>query len=187
MSTVAIVGMGLLLVIVVGEIDLSFGFLYGLCANTMAVAWLMWGWPVWLALIAAFAVAIFWGLFNAFFTTVVKIPSFIATLGSGTLIFGFTLLITNTKTFNYLYPEPGIKVTPGDVDLFRGLANQALPEKFPMQAVWMIGIALVVLVPAQPLAVRVPAQGHRRQPGGRAARPPAGAQVQVRGVRHHAR
>ncbi len=143
MSTVAIVGMGLLLVIVVGEIDLSFGFLYGLCANTMAVSWLMWGWPVWLALMAAFAVAVFWGLFNAFFTTVVKIPSFIATLGSGTLIFGFTLLITNTKTFNYLYPDPGIKVAPGEVDFFRGLANQALPEKFPMQVVWMIVIALV--------------------------------------------
>lgn len=142
MSTVAIVGMGLLLVIVVGEIDLSFGYLYGLCGNTMAVAWLLWGWPVWLALLAAVAVAIFWGLFNAFFTTVVKIPSFIATLGSGTLIFGFTLLITNTQTFNYLFQQPGMKATPEDVELFRGLANQALPEKFPMQAVWMIAIAL---------------------------------------------
>jgi len=142
-STVAILGMGLLLVIVVGEIDLSFGALYGLCANTMAVTWLLWGWPVWLALIVTFGVAVFWGLFNAFFTTVVKIPSFIATLGSATLIFGFTLLITNTKTFNYLYPEPGMKVSSGDVGLFRGLANQALPEKFPMQAVWMIGIAFV--------------------------------------------
>jgi ribose/xylose/arabinose/galactoside ABC-type transport system permease subunit len=109
----------------------------------MAVSWIVWGWPVWLALLAAFAVAIFWGLFNAFFTTVVKIPSFIATLGSGTLMFGFTLLITNTKTFNYLYPDPGFKLSPGDVDFFRGLANQALPEKFPMQAIWMIGIALV--------------------------------------------
>jgi len=142
-STVAIIGLGLLLVIVVGEIDLSFGFLYGLCANVMAVSWLMWGWPVWLALMAAFATAIFWGLFNAFFTTVVKIPSFIATLGSGTLIFGFTLLITNTKTFNYLYPDSGIKPNVVDVDLFRGLANQALPERFPMQGVWMIAIALI--------------------------------------------
>jgi len=142
-STVAILGMGLLVVIVVGEIDLSFGALYGLCASTMAVSWIMWDWPVWLALILTFAVAIFWGLFNAFFTTVVKIPSFIATLGSGTLIFGFTLLVTNTKTFNYLYPEPGITLEPSEVDFFRGIANQALPERFPMQAVWMIGIALV--------------------------------------------
>ncbi|MFN8623096.1 MAG: ABC transporter permease [Chloroflexota bacterium] len=142
-STVAIIGLGLLLVIVVGEIDLSFGFLYGLCANFMAVAWLMWGWPAPVALIGAFLVAIFWGLFNAFFTTVIKIPSFIATLGSGTLIFGFTLLITDTKTFNYLYPDSGIKPNPGDVDFFRGLANQALPEKFPMQGVWLIVVAAV--------------------------------------------
>ena len=142
-STVAIVGLGLLLVIVVGEIDLSFGFLYGLCANVMAVAWLMWGWPAPVALVAAFLVAIFWGLFNAFFTTVIRIPSFIATLGSGTLIFGFTLLITDTKTFNYMYPDSGIKPSVGDVDFFRGLANQALPERFPMQGVWMILVAVV--------------------------------------------
>ena len=56
---------------------------------------------------------------------------------------GFTLLITDTKTFNYLYPDSGIKPNPGDVDFFRGLANQALPEKFPMQGVWMIGIAIL--------------------------------------------
>lgn len=144
MSTVAIVGMGLLLVIVVGEIDLSFGYLYGLCANVMAVAWIVWGMPVYLALILAFAVAIFWGLFNAFFTTVVRIPSFIATLGSGTLIFGFTLWITNTRTFNYLYPDPGTTLDPGQVAFFQGLANQALPERFPMQGVWMIALAVIV-------------------------------------------
>jgi ribose/xylose/arabinose/galactoside ABC-type transport system permease subunit len=142
-STVAIVGLGLLLVIVVGEIDLSFGFLYGLCANVMAVSWLMWGWPAPIALIAAFLVAAFWALFNAFFTTVIRIPSFIATLGSGTLIFGFTLLITNTKTFNYLYPDSGVKPTLADTDFFRGLANQALPERFPMQGIWMILVAVV--------------------------------------------
>ncbi|MCY7417035.1 MAG: hypothetical protein LH650_00810, partial [Chloroflexi bacterium] len=49
-SSVAILGMGLLVVIVVGEIDLSFGALYGLCAATMAVSWIMGDWPVWLAL-----------------------------------------------------------------------------------------------------------------------------------------
>ncbi|MCY7418086.1 MAG: ABC transporter permease, partial [Chloroflexi bacterium] len=44
---------------------------------------------------------------------------------------------------NYLYPEPGVTLAPSEVDFFRGIANQALPERFPMQAVWMIGIALV--------------------------------------------
>jgi ribose/xylose/arabinose/galactoside ABC-type transport system permease subunit len=43
MSTIAIVALGLTLVIVVGEIDLSFGFMYGLAANLISVAWIMWG------------------------------------------------------------------------------------------------------------------------------------------------
>lgn len=144
MSSVAILGMGLLLVIVVGEIDLSFGYLYGLSASTIAVAWIMWGWPVWAAIVLAFLVAIFWGLFNGFFTTVVKIPSFIATLGSGTLIFGFTLLITNTATFNPSYPPSGKSVDENELAWFTALANQDLPFGIPMQGVWMIGIAIVM-------------------------------------------
>jgi ribose/xylose/arabinose/galactoside ABC-type transport system permease subunit len=144
MSSVAILGMGLLLVIVVGEIDLSFGYLYGLSASTIAVAWIMWGWPVWAAIILAFVVAIFWGCFNAFFTTVVKIPSFIATLGSGALIYGFTLYITNTATFNPAYPPTGKTVSKEEVQIFTQLSNQKLPFDFPMQGIWMIIIAIIV-------------------------------------------
>ena len=41
MSSVAIMALGLTLVIVVGEIDLSFGAMYGLGANALAVMWIM--------------------------------------------------------------------------------------------------------------------------------------------------
>src|ERR1700693_1844704 len=41
MSSVAIMAMGLTLVIVVGEIDLSFGAMYGLAANVLAVIWVV--------------------------------------------------------------------------------------------------------------------------------------------------
>ena len=41
MSSVAIMAMGLTLVIVVGEIDLSFGAMYGLAANSLAVMWVV--------------------------------------------------------------------------------------------------------------------------------------------------
>ena len=51
------------------------------------------------------------------------------------------------------------------MDFFRGLANQALPEKFPMQVVWINRHRAHLLVPAESVAVRFPAQGHRRQPG----------------------
>src|ERR1700761_4048764 len=39
MSTIAIMSLGLLIVIVAGEIDLSFANLYGLCTNVIAVLW----------------------------------------------------------------------------------------------------------------------------------------------------
>ncbi|MCF8542990.1 MAG: hypothetical protein K9G24_07915, partial [Candidatus Nanopelagicales bacterium] len=40
MSTLAIVGLGLTVVLIVGEIDLSFGAVYGLSAMLTAVAWI---------------------------------------------------------------------------------------------------------------------------------------------------
>src|SRR5271154_5914772 len=45
MSSVAIMSLGLTLVIVVGEIDLSFGAMYGLGANSLAVMWIVLGIP----------------------------------------------------------------------------------------------------------------------------------------------
>src|SRR5277367_1496516 len=50
MSSVAIMAMGLTLVIVVGEIDLSFGAMYGLAANVLAVMWVVHGVPVYIAI-----------------------------------------------------------------------------------------------------------------------------------------
>lgn len=144
MSTIAIVALGLTLVIVVGEIDLSFGYMYGLASILIGVAWIVWGWPIWAAIILAFAAAGVLGCVNAFLVTVVGIPSFIVTLGTGQLVFGTTLLVSNTATLNPAYPPPGKVVPPEQVDWFFGLSNQDLPFGVPMQALWMIGVALVI-------------------------------------------
>lgn len=143
MSTIAIMSLGLLLVIVAGEIDLSFANLYGLCTNIVAVLWLVDGLPVYAAIVIAFCCAIAVGVFNAFFTAVIGIPSFIATLGSSTLIFGFTLYVGGTQTFSAEFPPGGGTTPKGEYDFFRGLSNLDLPFGFPMQGIWMIG-ALVV-------------------------------------------
>lgn len=144
MSTIAITALGLTLVIVVGEIDLSFGFMYGLAANLISVAWIMWGWPIWAAIALAFGAAILLGAANALLVTLVKIPSFIVTLGTGQLVFGVTLLVSGTQTLNPAYPPEGRTVPQGEVDMFFGLANQHLPWGFPMQGLWMFGVAIVV-------------------------------------------
>lgn len=143
MSTLSLVGLGLLLVLIVGEIDLSFANLVGLTSMLTAVSWIVWGWPLWAAIALAFAAAAVVGLFNAFFVTVAKIPSFIATLGSSTLILGFTLLVSQSKTYNPAYPPPGTEIAPGELAFFTGLSNQDLPFRLPMQSIWMAGVALI--------------------------------------------
>jgi ribose/xylose/arabinose/galactoside ABC-type transport system permease subunit len=142
-STIAIIGMGLTMVIVTGEIDLSFAALYGLCATIMAVAWMELGLPVYVAIALAFLVAIGVALLNAFFTTVVKVPSFIATLAASTFIYGTTLAVGKTQTFNPEYPVHGQPLPPDQLDFFTGLSNAALPFNFPMQGLWLIITALI--------------------------------------------
>jgi ribose/xylose/arabinose/galactoside ABC-type transport system permease subunit len=144
MSTIAIVGLGLTLVIVVGEIDLSFGYMYGLAATLVAVSWIIWGWPIYLSLILALLAAVLVGSINAFLVTVIKIPSFIVTLGIGALLFGMTLLVSNAATLNPEYPAGGQAVPKAEIDWFYGLSNQNLPFNLPMQGLWMIGAALVI-------------------------------------------
>ena len=146
MSTLAIIALGATLVIVLGEIDLSFGYLYGLCGMVMAVSWLVWGWPMPLALVLAFAVAAGFGLFNATLTTRVGIPSFIVTLGSGALALGFTLLIGNSRSYNYNVGVPGVETPQAEVDAFAKLGGADLPFGFPAQGVWMIVIAIAFFI-----------------------------------------
>jgi ribose/xylose/arabinose/galactoside ABC-type transport system permease subunit len=146
MSTITIIALGAMLVIITGEIDISFGFVYGLTGMVMAVAWLVWGWPVWLAIILALAVAIAFGTFNAALTTRLGIPSFIVTLGSGTLALGFTLLISNSRSYNVLVAPAGRTLNAPEIAWFQGLSNQDLPFDFPMQGIWMIVLAFAFYV-----------------------------------------
>ena len=69
MSSVAIMSLGLTLVIVVGEIDLSFGAMYGLGANALAVMWILLGAPIYVALPLAIGAGAIVGLFNGALVT----------------------------------------------------------------------------------------------------------------------
>jgi ribose/xylose/arabinose/galactoside ABC-type transport system permease subunit len=153
MGVLGIIGLGLLVVLLVGEIDLSFSALAVLSAIVMGKMWVELGYHIAIAILVAFAVAIGVGLFNAFFVNVVKVPSFIVTLGSNTLVFGFTLLISrNTPILaQKLPPNPeewqvrgGDYVDAAEYTFFRALAsNYALPGRFPLQVVWLAGFAII--------------------------------------------
>jgi ribose/xylose/arabinose/galactoside ABC-type transport system permease subunit len=147
MSTVALMALGLTLLIVAGEIDISFAYVYGFVANLVAAAWVLWGWPVYLALLLGFGAAVAIGSVNAFLTLVVRIPSFIVTLGTGTLIYGLTLAVGQSASISPSYPPPGKSVDQGELAFFDMLAAQ-LPFGASAQVLWMIafGIGFYVLL-----------------------------------------
>ena len=144
LSSVAIMAMGLTLVIVVGEIDLSFGAMYGLAANALAVMWIVGGVSVYLAIPLAIGLGAAVGLFNGVLVTAMKIPSFIVTLGSYNLLYGLSLWITNTGTFNPAYPPVGSSVDDGQLAFFIGLTQSVGGYRVSVQVFWMLGIAVLV-------------------------------------------
>ncbi len=144
MSSVAIMSLGLLLVIVVGEIDLSFGAMYGLGANALAVMWIMFGVPIYLALPLAIAIGGVVGLFNGLLVTGLRIPSFIVTLGSYNLLYGVSLWITRTSTFNPVYPPPGVEIPESQLNFFTGMTASYGAHPISLEVVWMLVTAAIV-------------------------------------------
>lgn len=145
MSTLAIIGLGLTVVLVVGEIDLSFGSVYGLVGTTIAVSWMQWQLPLWTSLVIALVLALAVGAVNAALVCLLKVPAFIVTLGTGTLAVGVTLLVGNAERFAPAYPAPGQEVGAGELTFFERISNLSLPFDMPMQVVWMV-LAAVVFV-----------------------------------------
>jgi ribose/xylose/arabinose/galactoside ABC-type transport system permease subunit len=146
MSSVALMGLGFLLVLMVGELDISFGYVYGLTATVIAVAWMLWGWPVYAALALALLVAAIIGIFNAVLTTLVNIPSFIVTLGSGALAYGANLLIGNSGSYNPNYPPQGHSIDNAQLSFFNHIAGIEFIPGVPTQVLWTLLFAIVFYV-----------------------------------------
>jgi D-xylose transport system permease protein len=96
-----IIATGVVMVLLLGEIDLSVGIVSGLAASVMAVLSVKQDWPGWLAIIAALLVGLGAGLFQGFFITFFRVPSFVVTL-AGLLGFQGLLLyvLGDTGTIN---------------------------------------------------------------------------------------
>jgi D-xylose transport system permease protein len=133
-ATTGTLALGMFMILLTGQIDLSAGSGVGLVGGIAAVLVFQHGWPAPLAMLAGFAAAV--GLWTLMGTLIVqqRIPSFIITLG-GLLIFKglFWLVIQNST----------VPVTRGDQDnLYSLLTTYYLP---PFVGVGVAAVALIAL------------------------------------------
>ena len=92
-STVGIISLGIVCVLMVGEIDLSVGSVSGLSSALLGVLWVQWGWPVALAILAAMAAGFVTGCVYALLLNRLGMPSFVSTLSSLLAFLGLQLYI----------------------------------------------------------------------------------------------
>jgi simple sugar transport system permease protein len=109
MAPYTIIGIGLVLLMVCGEIDLSVGFVWMLAPYTMH-SLINSGIPTFLAIVLAILLlAVIVGGVNGVVTTIFGVPSLITTLGTGYIIYGYALTISAAQQINI----PGISLGLG--------------------------------------------------------------------------
>ncbi|WP_066190041.1 multiple monosaccharide ABC transporter permease [Gracilibacillus timonensis] len=117
---ILVLAVGMVLVIITGNIDLSVGSVVAFIGAVAGVLIINMGVPVWLAVVIAIVAGALIGVWQGFWISYVGIPSFIVTL-AGMLIFrGLTLWLLDGKSLAP-FPESFQKISSGFVpDLFQG-------------------------------------------------------------------
>jgi ribose/xylose/arabinose/galactoside ABC-type transport system permease subunit len=135
-SSLAIISMGEMVVLLVGEIDLSVGSVYGIGAMVTGLVW-MHGTPFLLSLLAGLATGAFAGVVNGVVVTRLNVNSFIATLGMLNFAEGLDYLISNSASINPDTNSSGYAI-------FAAFGQDQLFGQVPVQIVWLVGMSIVM-------------------------------------------
>lgn len=105
-SASAVLGLGLTVILVMGEFDLSIGSMLGL-AGASAVALMSFHHAPWyVGILVALALAVLVGFVNSVLIAYAGMSSFIATLATGTMLVGAEFLFTgDTTVYNGVAPQ----------------------------------------------------------------------------------
>jgi D-xylose transport system permease protein len=138
-AAVGTIAVGVVLVLLLGEIDLSVGAVSGLCAAVVAVLNVKQGWPGPLAILSGVVAGALIGLLHGLWITRFKVPSFVVTLAGLLAWQGAQLkVLGSTGTINLTDPS------------ITGLAGKFLPTV----AGWILGVACVLVYAALILLAR---------------------------------
>ena len=128
--TISILSVAAVLVLLLGEIDLSLAAVAQACAAIMAVLSVYQGWNAGAAILAALLAGAVIGLVNGFFVAVLRVPSFIVTLAGSIGYAGFLLLVLGDQS-TLIVRDPTI----------RSLA----PTYLPAIVGWLLPLAVLAL------------------------------------------
>jgi len=146
---------GMVIVLVLGEIDLSVGAIAGVSAGLLALL-ITHGLPWWLAILAALVAGGLIGLVHGSIITAFGIPSFIVTLAG--------LLVWQGVQLQLVGDQGQIPIRD---DVIRGIASTYVPTALG----WVIAVVAVAAI----FAVRMLRRGRRERSG--LAVPPASAEL----------
>ena len=129
-AVLAILTLGVMLVLLLGEIDLSIGAVSGLTAAIMGVLSALAGWPAWAAILSAILLGAAIGLAQGSWIVIFRAPSFIVSLAGMLVWQGLQLLLLTPQSGQLRITDPFIT----------GIASEYLPRPVG----WAIAIAIAV-------------------------------------------
>ena len=130
----ALVAVGVTLLMICGEFDLSVGSVFALMPMTMAVL-VVAGVPFWLAVLLGLALCAFIGFINGWITIKFDIPSFITTLGMMFMARSMTVVVSGG------FPP---RIKPGQVPswIFTGFVDDG--GLIRASVIWFVAIAVLI-------------------------------------------
>jgi putative multiple sugar transport system permease protein len=138
---IAVLAVGMTLVIVIRQIDLSVGFLAGFLGAIAAIALQFWGLPVYVVIPLVLGLGVVAGLVTALPVAELGVPSFVASL-AGWLIYRGAILLVTVSTGTIIIEDP----------IFNALGNEYIPDLPDMgflpgvhKLTLLIGLVAIVL------------------------------------------
>ncbi len=129
-----ILGLGLTLIIASGEIDLSFPSIIALSGFVFSFLFKNYQWT-WAAFAIALLAGVMVGLVNGLIITKIGMPSIIATLSTGFLWTGLTVVFSGGLSYN---------IAPLENEFIYEFFVHRLGGIFPVQSLWALAIAVVL-------------------------------------------
>ena len=130
-TDIGIVSVGIVLVLLLGEIDLSVGSVYGLGSAVMAVLNVKHGWPAAPSILAGILTGTVIGTLHGFWFTRFRIPSFVVTLAGLLAWVGAQLLVLGET---------------GTINIYDPTIDQLASKFFDPTIGWVLAIAVVAVL-----------------------------------------